>query len=56
MDASYNDIQPWKNKDLLEVFGAGSKNLKSYQVRTKKELHDLFDDKEFSAAKALQVG
>ncbi|KAI9838442.1 MAG: Pyruvate decarboxylase 1 [Thelocarpon superellum] len=55
MDASYNDIQPWKNKDLLEVFGAGSKNLKSYQVRTKKELHDLFDDKEFSAAKALQL-
>ncbi|KAI9823309.1 MAG: Pyruvate decarboxylase 1 [Thelocarpon impressellum] len=55
MDASYNDIQPWKHAGLLDVFGAGSKDLKSVQVRTKQELHDLFDDAEFSAAKHLQL-
>ncbi len=55
MDASYNDIQPWKFKDLLAVFGADPKKSKSFQVRTKQELHDLFNDKEFSTAPYIQV-
>ena len=55
MDAEYNDIQEWKNKDLLDVFGADPKKSKSYQVRTKQELHDLFNDKHFSSAPYIQV-
>ncbi|MCJ1291557.1 Pyruvate decarboxylase 1 [Xylographa carneopallida] len=54
MDAEYNDIQEWKNKDLLDVFGADPKKSKSYQVRTKQELHDLFNDKHFSSAPYIQ--
>ncbi|KAI9794671.1 MAG: Pyruvate decarboxylase 1 [Candelina submexicana] len=54
MDASYNDIQPWKSKDLLAVFGADRKESKTFQVKTKKELHDLFNDEEFSGAPYIQ--
>ena len=55
MDAGYNDIQSWKHKELLDVFGGGSEDLKSYEVWTKRELHDLFENSEFSAAQHLQV-
>lgn len=55
MDATYNDIQPWRFKDLLAVFGADPKGSKTFQVKTKKELDDLFSDEEFSAAKYIQV-
>ena len=55
MDASYNDIQPWKFKDLLPVFGADPNDSKTFQVKTKKELDDLFKDEDFSAAKYIQV-
>jgi len=55
MDAEYNDIQQWKFKDLLPVFGADPKNSKTFQVRTKQEVHDLFNDKEFSSAPYIQV-
>ncbi|KAI9797943.1 MAG: hypothetical protein M1825_005666 [Sarcosagium campestre] len=55
MDAVYNDIQRWKNKDLLAVFGADPAKSRTYQVRTKKELHALFEDKEFSDANYIQV-
>ena len=55
MDAEYNDIQEWKYKDLLDVFGADPKKSKSYQVRTKQETHDLFNDENFSSAPHIQV-
>lgn len=55
MDAEYNDIQQWKYKDLLSVFGADPKKSKTFQVRTKQEVHDLFNDKEFSSAPYIQV-
>ncbi|MCJ1226353.1 Pyruvate decarboxylase 1 [Toensbergia leucococca] len=54
MTASYNDIQEWHYKDLVSVFGADPKHSKTFQVKTKQELHDLFNDKEFSAAPYLQ--
>lgn len=55
MDATYNDIQQWKYKDLVNVFGADPKKSKTYQVRTKQEAEDLFQDKNFSSAPYLQV-
>ena len=55
MDASYNDIQEWKNKDLVDVFGGSSNKAKTYQVKTKREADDLFKDSTFSSAPCLQV-
>ena len=55
MDAAYNDIQPWKFKDLLDVFGADPDNSKTFQIRTKSELNQLLSDEEFAAAKYIQV-
>ena len=55
MDASYNDIQEWKYKDLISVFGADPSKSKTYQVKTKQEAEDLFNDKNFSAAPYIQV-
>ena len=55
MDAAYNDIQTWKNKDLVAVFGADPEKSKTYQVKTKQEAEDLFHNKEFAAAPHLQV-
>lgn len=54
MDATYNDIQQWKYKDLINVFGADPKKSKTYQVKTKQEAEDLFNDKDFSSAPFLQ--
>ncbi len=55
MDANYNDIQQWKFKDLVDVFGADPKKSKTYQVKTKQEADDLFKDDKFSSAPYLQV-
>ena len=55
MNASYNDIQEWKYKDLVDVFGADPNKSKTYQVKTKQEAEDLFNDKKFCAAPYLQV-
>jgi len=55
MEAEYNDIQEWKVKDLLDVFGADPKKSKTYQLRTKKETDDLFKDESFSSAPYIQV-
>ena len=54
MDESYNDIQLWKYKDLLAVFGADPKKSKTFQVKTKQELDSLFLNKEFSSAPYIQ--
>ncbi|KZF18872.1 pyruvate decarboxylase [Xylona heveae TC161] len=53
-DAEYNDIQEWKNKELLNVFGADPKKSKTFTVKTKQQLLDLFADKEFSSAPYIQ--
>lgn len=55
MDANYNDIQQWKFKDLVGVFGADPEKSKTYQVKTKQEAEDLFKDENFSSAPYLQV-
>lgn len=55
MDASYNDVQPWKYKDLVSVFGATSKDSKTFQVKTKAEAENLLTDKDFASAPFLQV-
>lgn len=55
MIESYNDIQTWKFKDLVATFGADPKKSKTFQIKTKQEAHDLFNDKEFSSAPYLQV-
>lgn len=55
MDADYNDIQQWKFKDLVSVFGADPMKSKTYQVKTKQEAEDLFRNENFSSAPYLQV-
>lgn len=54
MDAAYNDIGQWKFKDLVDVFGADPKKSKTFQVKTKQEAEDLFNNKEFCSAASLQ--
>ncbi|KAG0647175.1 Pyruvate decarboxylase [Hyphodiscus hymeniophilus] len=54
MDAAYNDIQPWSFKDLVPVFGAKEGEYKTFQIKTKAQVHDLFEDKKFNAADYLQ--
>ena len=55
MDAGYNDVQEWKYKDVIALFGADPKKSKTFQVKTKQEAHDLFNDEEFSSAPYIQV-
>lgn len=54
MDATYNDIQEWKYKDLIPVFGADPSKSKTHTVKTKQEAEDLFNDGNFSSAPYLQ--
>lgn len=53
MEAEYNDIQEWRFKDLVAVFG-GADTCKTYQVKTKDECHKLFTDEAFNKADCLQ--
>lgn len=53
MDAGYNDINAWKYKELVNVFGGGDR-AKTYTVKTKDEVNELFADKDFQAAQQLQ--
>ncbi|OAG38676.1 hypothetical protein AYO21_07182 [Fonsecaea monophora] len=55
MEAGYNDIQNWKYKDLVPAFGAAEGSYKTYQVRTKDDIHALFQDETFSKAPCLQL-
>ena len=54
MEATYNNVQPWKYRDIPAVFGATSQ-IKTYSVKTPSELGELFKNEEFAAAKSLQV-
>ena len=55
MDAVYNDIQQWKYKDLMAVFGAHPEKSKTFQVKTKQEADQLFKDNDFSSASYIQA-
>ena len=55
MEASYNDIQEWKFKDLLAVFGAKEGTTRTYQIKTKAQVNELFANQEFNSADVLQL-
>lgn len=55
MDAGYNEIQNWRYKELIHAFGAKEGTYKTYQVKTKDEVHALFEDETFSSAPFLQL-
>ena len=54
MDAVYNDIAEWHFKDLANVFGAKEGTTKTFHIKTKDQVHQLFHDKQFNAAEVLQ--
>ncbi|CAM1503695.1 Fc.00g012860.m01.CDS01 [Cosmosporella sp. VM-42] len=53
MEAEYNDINNWKFKDLIDVFG-GTETSKTFQIKTKDALNELLTDEEFAASNCLQ--
>ncbi|KOS17626.1 Pyruvate decarboxylase [Escovopsis weberi] len=53
MEEEYNNITPWDNKALVDVFG-GSKTCKKFFISTKEELDKLLNDSDFAAAGCLQ--
>lgn len=52
-NASYNDIQPWNNLQLLPLFNA--KDYECIRVATVGELNDLFDKKDFSIPDKIRM-
>ena len=44
-NATYNDVQPWKNLDLLPLFSA--EDYEAIRISTIGEAEDIFKDKEF---------
>lgn len=50
----YNDIQGWDWQSLLKVFKPAEGAYASYRVSTRKELEELFQNKDFVAAKKIQ--
>ncbi|MCJ1312150.1 Pyruvate decarboxylase 1 [Agyrium rufum] len=55
MDAVYNDIQEWRYKDFLAIFGASPEKSQTFQVQTKQEAHDLLNDPTFASAPYIQL-
>ena len=55
MDAEYNDIVPWKFKDLVTVFGGTDKTTRKLQAKTRAELEKLLTEDEFNRADKLQL-
>ncbi|CEJ56334.1 Putative Catalytic activity: a 2-oxo acid = an aldehyde CO2 [Penicillium brasilianum] len=53
-DEGYNDIQPWDYANIPKVFGA-QEDYKSYRIKTRDELKNLFADKDFSNPSSLQL-
>ena len=51
----YNDVQQWKFKDLIAVFGADPEASATYQVKTREELEGLLANEKFSSAPYIQV-
>ena len=55
MKEEYNDVQPWKYKNLVDTFGAQPGTYSTYTVKSKEETEKLFADEKFCAAEHLQV-
>lgn len=51
--AQYNNIQPWKNLKLLDVFNA--KESETRQVRTRAEIDELFTDAQFAKTGKIRL-
>lgn len=51
----YNDIQPWRFVDIPAAFGGKHGEFSTHQIKTRKELLDLFANKAFSSAECLQL-
>ncbi|KAJ5683049.1 hypothetical protein N7462_006214 [Penicillium macrosclerotiorum] len=54
MHESYNDVQDWQYRKLLEVFGADRRSYQTHQIRTKAELSALLKDQSFNSDRILQ--
>lgn len=52
---SYNDIQEWQYRKLLEAFGADQGSYQTHQIRTKAELTALLQDPSFNRSQTLRV-
>jgi len=48
-DATYNDVQEWRYKEIPYALGAKDSQVQTYVVKTRSELEKLFNDKEFSS-------
>ena len=55
MEATYNDIQPWKYQALLPAFGAQEGSYKTYTVKTKTDVLNLFQDPVFASTPYIQL-
>lgn len=51
--SSYNDINPWKYTQLLEVFNA--KNYENLSIKTTGELDDIFSSEEFATPDKIRL-
>ncbi|CAN3501306.1 pyruvate decarboxylase isozyme 2 [Diutina catenulata] len=52
-NARYNDIQPWKTSLLLDLFSA--KKQETREVKTRKDLDDLFSDDAFAQPEKIRL-
>lgn len=55
MDAPYNDVALWKYKDLVSAYGATPDSYKTYQIKTRDEVHALLQDAEFAKSDKLRL-
>ena len=51
----YNDIQPWRHGEICRTFGASPEQAKSYTIRQRSELLELFANKDFIDAQHLRL-
>ena len=54
-EATYNDVQEWRYKDLPAAFGAKQGEVLTYRVSSKKEVDSLFRDEEFSSGDTTKL-
>ena len=55
MDAQYNDVGDWRYVDLPATLGAPRESYKTYQIKTKDQVTELLQDKEFANPDKLKV-
>lgn len=54
-EASYNDIQPWRYKEIMTLVGAEPDQYQVHSVQTRDQLEALIADSDFSHPTRLQV-